>query len=54
MFGIGFGSIIAAVLSYSRNSSFIWALLHALLGWIYVVWFAISYLFNAESTVKRW
>ena len=37
------GSIIAVLLSYSVNSSILWAIFHFFLGWIYVVYWAIEY-----------
>lgn len=40
--GIGLGSIIAVVASWSRNKSILYAVIHGLLGWIYVVYFAFS------------
>ena len=40
--GIGLGSIIAVVASWSRNKSILWAILHGLLGWIYVVYFVFT------------
>ena len=40
--GIGLGSILAIVLSWSRNSSILWAILHAILGWLYVIYFVFT------------
>lgn len=40
--GIGLGSIIAVVASWSRNKSLVWAIIHGLLGWIYVVYVAFT------------
>ena len=37
--GIGLGSIIAVVASWSRNKSILYGILHGFLGWIYVVYF---------------
>ena len=39
---IGVGSIIAIVASWSRNQSVLWAILHAFLGWIYVIYFVLT------------
>ncbi len=36
--GIGLGSIIAVVISWSRNKSILWAIIHGLLGWLYVIY----------------
>jgi hypothetical protein len=40
--GIGLGSIIAVVASWSRNKSILWAVVHGLMGWIYVVYFVFT------------
>ena len=40
--GIGLGSIIAVVASWSRNKSILWAIIHGLMGWIYVVYFVFT------------
>jgi hypothetical protein len=37
-YGIGFGSALAMVISYNYNHSVIWAIIHGLLSWIYVVY----------------
>jgi hypothetical protein len=39
--GIGIGAALAIVLSYSINKSILWAVLHAICSWIYVIYFAI-------------
>lgn len=39
---IGLGSIIAVVASWSRNKSILWAIVHGLMGWIYVVYFIFT------------
>ena len=31
--GIGLGSILAVVLSWTRNQSILWAIIHACFGW---------------------
>jgi hypothetical protein len=36
--GIGLGTIIAVVVSWSRNKSILWAIVHGLLGWLYIVY----------------
>ena len=35
---IGLGSIIAVVVSWSRNKSILWAIIDGLLGWLYVIY----------------
>jgi hypothetical protein len=39
--GIGLGTIIAVVVSWSRNKSVLWAIIHGLLGWLYVIYAVI-------------
>ncbi len=41
--GIGFGSALAITISWSVNHSILWAILHGLFGWFYVVYYAIRY-----------
>jgi hypothetical protein len=36
--GIGLGTIIAVVVSWSRNKSILWAIVHGILGWLYVIY----------------
>ncbi|GBL36170.1 hypothetical protein EMGBS15_17650 [Filimonas sp.] len=40
--GIGVGSIIAIVASWSRNKSVLWAIFHAFCGWLYVIYYVIT------------
>ena len=40
--GIGFGSALAMVISFTVNRSIFWAIIHGLLGWIYVVFKLIT------------
>jgi hypothetical protein len=35
---IGLGTIIAVVVSWSRNKSIVWAIVHGILGWLYVIY----------------
>ena len=39
--GIGFGTALAIAISWSQNKSILWAILHGVLSWFYVVYFAI-------------
>jgi len=41
--GISFGSCLAMVISYTAWHSVFWAIVHGLLGWIYVVYYVIRY-----------
>lgn len=39
--GISFGCALAMVISYTAWKSIGWAVFHGLLGWVYVVYYAI-------------
>jgi len=41
--GIGIGSALAITISWSSNHSILWASLHGLFGWFYVIYYAIRY-----------
>ena len=41
--GIGFGTALAIAISWSANQSILWAIIHGLLGWIYVIYYAVRY-----------
>lgn len=41
--GIGFGSALAMVISYTTWHSVSWAIFHGLLSWVYVVYFVLRY-----------
>ena len=36
--GIGLGTIVAVVISWSRNKSIFWAIIHGIFGWLYVIY----------------
>ena len=40
--GIGIGSALAIVLSWHRNRSIVLAIIHGVLSWFYVIFFALS------------
>ena len=40
--GIGFGSALAIAISWSLHKSILWAIIHGILGWLYVVYFALT------------
>jgi hypothetical protein len=40
--GWGLGSIIAVVCSWDRNRSILWAIVAAILSWLYVIYFALT------------
>jgi len=47
--GLGMGSVIAIVISWDRNKSILFGILHGLLSWLYVIYFVII----RESEKKR-
>jgi hypothetical protein len=40
--GIGLGSAVAVVLSWHRNKSILLMVLHGILSWLYVLYFALT------------
>jgi hypothetical protein len=40
--GVGFGSALAITMSWSAHGSILWAIIHGFLGWIYVVYYALT------------
>ena len=40
--GIGIGSAVAIVLSWHRNKSILLAIIHGVLSWLYVIFFALT------------
>ncbi len=40
--GIGFGTCMAMILSWSINKSILWMILHGFCSWFYVIYFAIA------------
>ena len=45
-YGIGFGTALAMIISWSFHKGILWALLHGVLGWIYVIYVAIKHGIN--------
>jgi hypothetical protein len=39
--GIGFGACLAMVISWSIHKSVLWAIIHGLFGWLYVLWYVL-------------
>jgi len=39
-YGVGFGTVLAIVCSWQRNRSILWAMLHGIFSWFYVIYFA--------------
>lgn len=36
--GIGFGSVLAALISWSHATSVVWTFVHMIFGWFYVIY----------------
>ncbi len=41
--GISVGFILAALLSWQHNHDIIWAIIHGILSWFYVIYYALHY-----------
>ena len=40
--GISLGSAIAVTISWSLNHSILWAILHGVFSWLYIIYYAVS------------
>jgi hypothetical protein len=40
-YGVSFGSALAIAISYNANHSILWAIIHGVLSWLYVLYFAL-------------
>ena len=40
--GVSFGSALAIAISWSQHHSILGAILHGILSWFYVVWYALT------------
>lgn len=40
--GVSFGSALAIAISWSQHQSILWACLHGVFGWFYVLYFALT------------
>ena len=40
--GASFGSALAIAISWSVNKSIVWAIIHGVLSWIYVLYYAFT------------
>ena len=40
--GASFGSALAMVISYTAHKSVLWAILHGIFSWLYVIYFVIT------------
>ena len=41
--GIGFGAALAITMSFTTNHSILWAILHGICSWLYVIYRALGY-----------
>ncbi|HPS94204.1 MAG: hypothetical protein ABFD70_02725 [Syntrophaceae bacterium] len=41
--GISFGTALAIVISWSMNQSVLWAIIHGIFSWFYVIYYVIRY-----------
>lgn len=41
--GIGFGTALAIAISYAHNHSILWAIVHGILSWLFVIYAALTY-----------
>ena len=48
-YGVGFGSALAIAISYTNNHSILWAIIHGILGWLYVIYVALFALIAAQD-----
>lgn len=39
--GVSFGSALAIAISWSVNQSVLWAIIHGILSWLYVIYYLI-------------
>ncbi len=40
--GITFGSALAIAISWSQNGSILWAILHGIFSWFYVIYYVFT------------
>jgi len=41
--GVGIGTVIAIILSWSVNHSIFWCIIHGIFGWFYVIYYILKY-----------
>ncbi len=41
-YGASFGTALAIAISYTTNHSILWAIIHGLLSWLYVIYFCTA------------
>lgn len=40
--GVSFGTVLAITISWWKNQSILWAIIHGLLSWLYVIYYVIA------------
>ncbi len=40
--GAGFGTALAIAISWSQHQSILWAIIHGIFSWFYVIYFALT------------
>ena len=40
--GVSFGTALAIAISWSQHGSILWAMIHGLFSWLYVIYFALT------------
>ena len=40
-YGVSMGTALAMIISWSKNKSIFWAIIHGIFSWVYVVYYAI-------------
>lgn len=40
--GVSLGSALAIAISWSKNGSILWAILHGVFSWFYVIYYALT------------
>jgi len=40
--GVGFGSALAIVISYTAHKSVLWTIIHGFFSWFYVIYFLLT------------
>ncbi len=40
--GVGIGMVLAMIISWSVNKSILWAIIHGLFGWLYIIYYVLT------------
>lgn len=41
--GVSFGMVLAIIISWSVNKSVLWAIIHGIFGWFYVIYYVLTF-----------